>query len=283
MTDRLSQLREDATHEMAHPSASVVGAISALGLQLGMHVLDIGCGTGAHLQLFENWVAPDGCVVGLDLEADEIAVAADLNAGPVARGTVMVREGDLRQLPFDDGSFDVAWMSAVLHHHDKPTHALTEMARVVKPGGMVAVLDGDSDGSFPCLPWPPEFEHTLRAASLGAQREQFGGTLPYFFNGYIGRQLPGLLSDAGLIGTRMRALTHVESSPLPPHAEAALCRWFLESFDQRVRDYLAPRDRDRLKSSFTPTSPDYLPAKTGFFVARTSFLATANVPQPSGR
>lgn len=277
MNDRLHQLREEAAYELAHPAASIHAAITALGLQPGMQVLDIGCGAGTHLNLFADRIAPGGVVTGLDIGADQLAIAAELHTGLVASGTVRVREGDLHQLPFDDASFDVAWMSAVLHHEVEPIDALVEMARVVKPGGLVAVLDGDSDGSFPCLPWPPEFEHTLRAASLRAQREHFGGRLPYAFDGYIGRRLPRLFSEAGLVEARMQAFAHVESSPLSAHAESALCDWFLESFGRRVRDFLAPQDWVRLTRSFTPTSRDYLPSQPGFFAARMSFLATAVV------
>lgn len=283
MTDQLSQLREDAAYERTHPSASIVGAMSALGLKPGMHVLDIGCRAGAHLQLFADGIDPDGLVVGLDIDSDALAIAADLNAELVASSAVRLREGDLHQLPFDDASFDVAWMSAVLHHVEKPIDALTEMTRVVRAGGLVAILDGDTDGSFPCLPWSPEFEHALRAASLRAQREHFGGTLPYAFDGYIGRQLPGLFSDAGLTDARMQAFAHVESSPMSAHAEAALCHWFLESLGQRVRDFLTPRDRDRLANYFTPASPDYLPSRPEFFMARMSFLATGHVPAGTSR
>jgi len=278
MSDRLDQLREATSYELAHPSEGILDAIEALGLRPGMHVLDVGCGAGVHLNLFANRIAPGGIATGLDIEADQLAVAADLHSLLVTDGTVRVKEGDLHQLPFDDASFDVAWMSAVLHHEVDPIDALAEMARVVKPGGVVAVLDGDTDGSFPCLPWSPEFEHVLRAAALRAQRENFGGTLPYAFEGYIGRRLLRLLREAGLVEGRMRAVTQVESGPLSAHAEAALCYWVLESFGQRVREYLAPHDWDRLTRSFTPTSRDYLPSQPGFFAARMSFLATAMVP-----
>lgn len=278
MNDRFKQLRETAAQEAAHPSESILAAIEVLGLRPGMQVLDVGCGAGMHLNLFANRIAPGGVATGLDLEADQLAIAADLHTALVADGTVRVKEGDLHQLPFDDASFDVAWMSAVLHHEVDPIAALAEMARVVKPGGLVAVLDGDTDGSFPFLPWPPELEHALRAAALRAQRENFGGTLPYAFEGYIGRQLSRLLSEVDLVKVRMQAFANVDSSPLGVHAEAALSEWFLESFGQRVRDFLAPHDWDRLTRSFTPASGDYLPSQPGFFAVRLSFLATAVVP-----
>ncbi|MBA2775485.1 MAG: methyltransferase domain-containing protein [Chloroflexia bacterium] len=277
MADLPCDLREEAARKLAHPAANIVAAIASLELDAGMHVLDIGCGPGPHLGLFADRVAPGGVVTGLDIGTDLLAIAADLHAEAVANGTVRLQKGDLNRLPFDDASFDVAWMSALLHHIDDPMDALPEMGRVVKPGGLVAVMDGDSDGSFPCLPWPPEFEHVLRTAALRAQRENFGGSLSYLFDGYIGRKLPHLLVATGLTDVSMKSFANVESKPLSAHTEARLCRWFLESFGERVRDFLAPHDWNRLERSFTPGSPDYLPSQPGFFMARMSFLATGSV------
>jgi len=275
--DHVDERHRMAAWELAHPSASVVAAIATLGLEPGMTVLDVGCGAGAHLGLFAAKIAPDGVVTGVDVGVEQLAIASDLHAARIANGTVVVQAGDLAKLPFGDDTFDATWMSAVLHHVEGPVDALIEMGRVVRPGGLVAVLDADSDGSFPCLPWPPEFEHTLRAAALRAQRDNFGGRLPYAFDGYVGRQLPRLFGEARLAGVRMQAFTHVDTGPLSRNAEAALCDWAIASFGERVRDYLALRDRDRLERSFTLGSPDFLPAQPGFFVARMSFLATGVV------
>lgn len=277
MTEHIETLPNTATAEITHPSASATAALATLDVTPGMHVLDVGCGPGPHLGLIAERVGAHGLVVGVDLDAEDLAVAADLHAERITRGVVRLEQGDVYQLPFADDAFDVVWMSAVFHHLEESVAALAEMARVVMPGGLVAVLDGDSDGSFPCLPWPPEFEQTLRAAALRAEREGFGGKLLYPFHGYVGRWLPRLLGEVGLAETRVQALARTENGPLPERAEAALCRWFLDSFGGRVRDFLAPQDWERLTRSFTPGSPDYLPAQPGFFVARTTFLATGRV------
>jgi len=57
--------------------------------------------------------------------------------------TVEHREGDGRELPFEDGTFDVAVFDSTLCHVPMPERALTEAYRVLRPGGRLAAFDGD--------------------------------------------------------------------------------------------------------------------------------------------
>lgn len=269
--------REGVAYEIAHPRQSIVAAVAALGLGPGQRVLDVGCGAGPHLGLFAQAVAPGGQVVGLDLAADRLALAAERWSAEVAAGTIALREGDHDALSARAGEFDAAWSSAVLHHAERPLAMLGEMARVVRPGGLVAVLDGDTGGSFPVLPWPPELEQRLRAAAWAGQEAQFDGTLPYYFAGYIGRQMPRLLREAGLTDVQILPLPDVDRAPLDPQREAEIRGWFTGPFASRVRDFLAPRDWARFTALFDPDAPDYLLTSPDFFLARTSFLGLGRV------
>lgn len=266
------QLRDHVLNELRRPRSSVVAAITELGLRPGMRLIDIGCGPGAHLGLFAGGVIPGGEVVGLDSDAERLAVAAELHPELAADGSVRLEEGDLHHLPFEDDAFDVAWMSAVLHHEETPLDALAEMARITRPSGLVAVLDGDSGGSFPCLPWPPAFELRLRAADLRAQEDSYGGTLPYHFSGFTGRALTRLFREAGLGDVRLFAFTDVDRAPLAPPRERELSDWYLNSFGPRLRDYLAPRDWEQLLAYVTPESDAYLLSGPDFFQVRVTFL-----------
>jgi 2-polyprenyl-3-methyl-5-hydroxy-6-metoxy-1,4-benzoquinol methylase len=115
-------------------------------LHSGLSVLDVGCGPGTITVDFAARVAP-GRVVGVDAAADVIAQArAESNA-------VEFATSDVYQLAFDDGTFDVVHAHQVLQHLADPVSALREMRRVCKPGGVVAVRDGDY-GSFA---WYPEY------------------------------------------------------------------------------------------------------------------------------
>lgn len=271
--------RVGVAYEIAHPRQSVRAAVPELGLGPGQRLLDVGCGGGLHLGLFARAVAPGGQIVGLDLDADSLALAAEHWAGEIAAGTIALREGDHDAIPARDGEFDLAWSSAVLHHAERPATLLGEMARVVRPGGLVAVLDSDTGGSFPVLPWPPALEQRLRAASLAGQEANFHGKLGHHFAGYVGRQLPRLLREAGLRDIQLHALPEVDHPPLSPQREAEICAWFTGPFARRMFDFLSPDDLTQLLAFFDPDSPDYLPTSPDFFLARVMFLGAGRVPE----
>ena len=84
--DARGRMLAQVRHEAAQPRPSVVAALAALGPAAGWRVLDAGCGPGPHLGLILDAVAPGGTVVGLDLEADRLEVAAAHRAEDVAAG-----------------------------------------------------------------------------------------------------------------------------------------------------------------------------------------------------
>lgn len=268
----MEQLHTSARYERDHPRVSVVAAIESLALRPGQRVLDVGCGPGAHLSMFVRQVAPTGEVVGLDISAERLEIAKDLNLEAITEGHVALREGDLHALPYAPGTFDVVWTSLVLHHEDDPPAVVREFARVAKAGGRVAVMDSDGGGSFPLLPWEPEFELHLRAAALRAEQARYGGALPHIFRNYLGRRLPAILGDAGLHNVTLAAFSDVDRAPLNPFVESEMNSWFIGSFARRIRDYLAPADLRRLEAHFTPGSDEYLPGRADFFRARTHYL-----------
>jgi ubiquinone/menaquinone biosynthesis C-methylase UbiE len=102
-------------------------------------VLEVGCGTGVLTRLLARWPGV-GAVVGVDpapaLLAKARALASDLP-------NVTFREADGRALPFEDGAFDVVVFDSVLSHVPGPDRALAEAARVLRPGGRLALFDGD--------------------------------------------------------------------------------------------------------------------------------------------
>jgi ArsR family transcriptional regulator len=63
------------------------------------------------------------------------------NLAALGAGNVQLAQGELDNLPLADGSADVAVANMVLHHAPDPGRMLAEMARVVRPGGMIAVTD----------------------------------------------------------------------------------------------------------------------------------------------
>jgi SAM-dependent methyltransferase len=105
------------------------------GVGPGQRVLDVACGTGVVARTAAPLVAPDGQVTAVDLNEAMLTVARR-SAGDAE---VEWRQGDAGELPFDDGSVDVAVCQMALMFFPDRVRALREMRRVVRPGGKVAV------------------------------------------------------------------------------------------------------------------------------------------------
>jgi SAM-dependent methyltransferase len=113
-----------------------------LGLRPGDRLLDLGCGFGRHA--FE--AARRGCeVVALDAGADELRDVRAMFLAMLAAGELGERthagavRADALRLPFADGAFDRVIAAEVLEHIPEDTRAMAELARVLRPGGTMAV------------------------------------------------------------------------------------------------------------------------------------------------
>jgi ubiquinone/menaquinone biosynthesis C-methylase UbiE len=116
----------------------------------GQRLLDVGCGPGTITADLAVRVAP-GDVVAVD----NAPAALDACRATLAeRGvtTVTVERADVYRLPYADGSFDVVHAHQVLQHLSDPVAALSELRRVCRPDGVVAVRDAD----YPAMAWYPE-------------------------------------------------------------------------------------------------------------------------------
>ncbi|MGY1771809.1 methyltransferase domain-containing protein [Blastococcus sp. SYSU D00813] len=109
-------------------------------LRPGFDLLDVGCGPGTITVDLARRVAP-GRVVGLDVSADPLDEARELAAREGVAVTFAV--GDAYALEAADASYDVVHAHQVLQHLTDPVAALRELARVCRPGGIVAVRDVD--------------------------------------------------------------------------------------------------------------------------------------------
>ncbi|MGD0375046.1 MAG: methyltransferase domain-containing protein [Streptosporangiaceae bacterium] len=132
-------------------------------LSRGTQVLDIGCGPGTITADLAATVG-EGRVIGIDV-AGEVLAGARAEAVRQGRRNVSFQAGDVYQLAFADGAFDVVHAHQVLQHLADPVAALAEMRRVCRQGGVVAARDADYGGMF----WYPE-DPGLRGWQLLYQR-----------------------------------------------------------------------------------------------------------------
>ncbi|WP_412542747.1 class I SAM-dependent methyltransferase [Longispora sp. K20-0274] len=126
VADRYARLHgtvPPAVVDLADDFARVGGAAGA--------VLDLGCGAGRDMAF---WEARGARVVGLDLSTGMLDHAAGLVAGPLV-------QGDMLRLPFADGAFTGVWSIASILHlpYAVAPAAVAEIARVLRPGGVLAL------------------------------------------------------------------------------------------------------------------------------------------------
>jgi ubiquinone/menaquinone biosynthesis C-methylase UbiE len=111
----------------------------------GLRWIDIGCGNGAFTELLVERCSPVE-VQGIDPSEGQLAFARTRTASRLANYC----KGDAMALPFADGSFDAAVMALVLVFVSDPAKGVSEMVRVVRPGGAVATYMWDMlGGGFP--------------------------------------------------------------------------------------------------------------------------------------
>jgi SAM-dependent methyltransferase len=179
-------------------------------LQPGISVLDVGCGPGGNTA----WLDSYGDVVGVDSSPEAVRLARSRHP------EMEVREGDVADLSFADGSFDLVLAIGVLAMVPDDARAVSELVRVARGGAGVFMLE----------PAIPRLRRGHDAVSQNRRRYRLDG-------------LVQLAEDAGLAVIRS---THAYSFLVPP--AAALAAW------QRLRPTGGParsdHDRDHLGGLF---------------------------------
>jgi ubiquinone/menaquinone biosynthesis C-methylase UbiE len=155
-----------------------------LELGAGERVLDAGCGLGDDVYRMAEWVKPHGLVVGLDSSAKLIEKARSAQRDCAL--SVEFHVGDLRRLPFEEGSFTRCRIDRVLQHLREPQVTISELVRVLQPGGLLLAYDNDW-GTFSVTSQNKQVTRILESAWADS-----------FTNGWIGRELRRYLLEAGL-------------------------------------------------------------------------------------
>src|SRR6266849_2607168 len=114
--------------------AALSEIIAATGPQ---DLLDIGTGTGRMIEILGPRVVH---ALGIDQSREMLAMAR-VNLERAGLANSIVRLGDMYQLPLADASFDAVVIHQVLHYADRPAAAIAEAARVLRPNGILVVVD----------------------------------------------------------------------------------------------------------------------------------------------
>jgi ubiquinone/menaquinone biosynthesis C-methylase UbiE len=168
------------------------------GLNPGMNVLDVACGPGFTACELAKFVG-NGTVTGVDINEELIFTAHQAKASEKVQNASF-QTGNLYDLDLPENSFDFVYARFVFQHLEKPELALSNIRKVLKPGGVLCVLDID-DNWTSFSPESAAFVKFIRKSGAGQKRK--GG------NRLIGSQLFGKLSDAGFknVSTKIRPIT----------------------------------------------------------------------------
>jgi SAM-dependent methyltransferase len=167
-----------------------------IGVRPGWHALDLGCGPLGILDILAARTGPTGSVLGLDREDRFLRMAARSLRERGVDGVRLVT-GDATATGLPSGSFDLTHERLVLNNVPNPDDVVAEMVRLVRPGGYVAVQDMDWI-SWLCQPPHPAWAPLMTAAAAA-----------WLGDVHVGRRLPELLRDAGLVDVAVRAHTRV--------------------------------------------------------------------------
>ena len=150
----LEALRYDTTRIQAMPDSMTacycgVGNPFSLGpINEGETILDIGCGAGVDTMFAAMMTGTSGKVVGIDL-VSEMLKQAKKNLSLTDLKNVTLKESSAENLPFADQEFDVVISNGVFNLVPDKAKALTEVYRVIKPGGRLMMADQILIGELP--------------------------------------------------------------------------------------------------------------------------------------
>jgi len=121
------------------------------GIKDGMHVLEIGCGSGAYTTFVARAVGGDGKVYALDIQPEMLQQLENKLAKPENKDirNIELVNSSAYDLPFDDDSLDLVYMVTVFQEIPDSSRALQQVKRVLKPGGILAVTEFFPDPDYP--------------------------------------------------------------------------------------------------------------------------------------
>ncbi len=166
--------------------------IDAADIVVGQRVLDVACGTGVLAQAVADRVGPSGSTVGVDINEAMLSIAKE------KLSEIEWRKAPAEALPFDDLSFDSVVSQFGLMYFEDQQLALTEMMRVLKPGGTLAIAVWDKLENCPGY----YIEEQLFLRVLG---DEYADESPYSLGDT--QKLTQLFASAGISNARIQTHT----------------------------------------------------------------------------
>ncbi|MFN0194241.1 MAG: class I SAM-dependent methyltransferase [Aestuariivirga sp.] len=185
--------RLDVIHEVYAPIS--FRGLEAAGIGDAHRAADVGCGTGTMSRWLAERMGEGSKVDAIDISEDQLDVARASQPAAGA-GTINYSLGSAYETNLPDGQYDIAFVRLVLCHLKDPDKAVAAMAKLLKSGGRLVLVDMDR---YSFLAMPPS-EHYRRWLERGLQHQRNIGV-----NYAVGKRLHELLSGAGLETTFLAA------------------------------------------------------------------------------
>jgi SAM-dependent methyltransferase len=245
-------------------------------------VIDVGCGAGGAACAFAHGVARSAggdrpvAVVGLDRDPRLLAQGARRAASEGIAGAVSWVAGGLGRLPLPPGRAGVVWASGVVHHVPDQQAAVGELAGLLVPGGILALVEGGLP--LRCLPHEvgigrPGLEARLDEARarwfVDMRAELHGPELPYGW--------PEALERAGLTGIRTKSFT-AESTPPLDEVGRQIAIAHLTSARHQLGDRLDADDHEALARLLDPDGPQWLGRRDDLVVTAVRTVVAGSLP-----
>ncbi len=151
------------------------------------NILDLGCGTGVVARALASRENFSGKIVGVDFSAELINAAQQLATEEGITNRVNFRVGDASALEDEDESYDAVILHTLVSHVPDPSAVVSEARRVVRPGSLIAIFDGD----YASITYATG-DHKTDAEMVDAILDAVVA------NPYVMRDLPSILKDEGL-------------------------------------------------------------------------------------
>ena len=241
-------------------------AIEAWQIQAGSRGMDAGCGVGLQAITLAEAVGPAGHITGLDLSPELLAYAAAIAEAAGLSERISFKEGDVRELPFEDDTFDWAWsVDCVGYAPLEPLPLVRELGRVVKPGGKVAIMAWSSEVF---LPGYPTLEAHLNGTTIGIAPFIKGKKPELHFLRAL-----GWFREAGLEECSARSFAGNAYAPLTDELRNALIALY-EMRWPGVQAELSEEDWEQFQRLCQPESPDFILSQPDYysFFTETMFM-----------
>jgi ubiquinone/menaquinone biosynthesis C-methylase UbiE len=276
--------RELLYNRFMEPALST--AINSLALPSGSQGLDAGCGPGGVLHLLDNAIGSVGHIVGIDISKAHLEAAQQQIGERGIGARVYLTYADLSQpLPFATSEFDWVWIADVLSSGAEargfadPVDVVRELARVVKPGGTVAVFLGNWLGAM-FIPGHAHIEQCLDTA-VELHYHQNNSYHPSLYH----ENVLSWLRRAGLVQLKVSAHITEYQYPLKPELVHYIREYIFEGEYKStpelkqlaLRVGLSEADWATWLDISNPNSPDYLLDNEDYYCVQFGTLTTGRV------